>query len=185
MLPRLQFSLAASRDFGRAGTFLAELVHCPSCCESAWRALRCQTHFHFTLPSPKALTDLFAPAQDGTTVSSTTIRYGRTEFKLDVRVAAGETNHKRLAQLFRIPAKRLLLVCRGRNLKTEEEVTQAAMAGATIVLLGTVAEKQARAGRDALALSRHRLATVTMQACRGSLLAVLSASSIWRHCADS
>lgn len=63
---------------------------------------------------------------------------------LDVRSGSGETTHKRLAQLFGIPAKRLLLVCRGRSLKTEEEVTAAALAGAAIVLLGTVAEKQAR-----------------------------------------
>jgi hypothetical protein len=47
-----------------------------------------------------------------------TVRFGRQEYELDVRTAAGETLTQRLIQLFGIPPDRLKLIYKGRVLVT-------------------------------------------------------------------
>ena len=128
--PRIRGSLsqAATLPQGRE----ALCPHSP--CGSALRALRAE--------------------EAGPAADLRTIRYGKAEVTIEVRSAAGETTHRRLEALFGIPAKRLLLVCRGRPLRTEEEVSAASAAGAQIVLLGSVSRARSSGGSLRLSLAQ-------------------------------
>lgn len=65
------------------------------------------------------------------------MRFGFTEFRLDVRTGAGETTHDRVAELFDVPHGRLVLLAAGRKVRTEDE----ARAAPLLMALGTAADE--------------------------------------------
>ena len=66
------------------------------------------------------------------------MRFGHTQLRLDVRAAAGETTHARVAALLNVPPARLTLLSAGRVIHTEAE----ARAARAILALGTPAGAQ-------------------------------------------